>query len=200
MSEANKTQESDGRKTLYGLGTAGCAIIVAAVTFYCVHWADADGDLTKLGSLGDALGPTAAMLNAIALFAAILSVHLQGKELRLQRKEMEENREVMKEQAKHAEELTKAQNRLASAQEDANITAVNSQRVQISLEIMRASQTRDRLSVDTAHVASDQLGKAKDAQKMIDSQIRTLQDMYEGLERFGRLRSEDGTFSEAQDE
>lgn len=143
MAERKRVEESDGRGVLIGLGIAGAAVIIAIAAFYWAHYAETGGELESLGQLGDALGPTASILNAVALFAAILSVYLQGKELRLQRKEMEENREVMREQAKHASAAARAQHRLtkatramALAQLETNDVARADQHRQILFRIM----------------------------------------------------------------
>jgi hypothetical protein len=80
------------------------------------------------GALGDAVGPFVAVLNVVALFAALWSVALQRHELELQRQELRATREEMKGQraqfertAIAQEALAKSQQQLADAQGDANV-------------------------------------------------------------------------------
>lgn len=68
------------------------------------------GDLVpRYGAFGDALGPAAGALSALAVLAALVSVYFQREELRLTRAEI-------KEQADHLERSAMAQDRLVADQ------------------------------------------------------------------------------------
>jgi hypothetical protein len=143
------------------------AAVGAALYFWLLftRW----GNLPYWGALGDAIAPIAGLANAFALGAAIWSVQMQ-------RQELHDNREVMREQARHAEESSAAQREVAKAQRRANRIAVESQALQVAMEVsaIRRMQTdlRFRQAEATAVKNSgtpnpDHL--IKDLEKQIDS-------------------------------
>jgi hypothetical protein len=130
------------------------------------------------GALGDAVGPFVAVLNVVALFAALWSVALQRHELELQRRELRETREEMKEQRAQFERTAGAQEALAKSQRDLAEAQVAANTEASMLRLAQMSQT-----VATLQGALATLESARMQAFAVD---RVDRNVAESIERVGR--------------
>lgn len=93
-------------------------LIVVMVALYLLVWAT--NTQADFGPRGDTMGPFAGIFSALAVLAALRSVHYQRLELRETRKEMRAQAEHLEAAATAQSDLASSQKRLADEQQEAN--------------------------------------------------------------------------------
>jgi hypothetical protein len=168
--------KAESLKYVYAVAVAALAAGAVLYLWLLLNWRSDTAPVW--GVLGDAMGPFAGLISCAALFAAVIGVRLQTKELRDQRRQLLLQIQEMRESRDEMKAHTVAANRLAMAQESANALAVESLRAerfsqQVALRGVIAQHTATSVAIISARGVPDELRKVLGRLSLVEASEST---------------------------